>query len=184
MNNLKLLLIVDMQKDFMVPGMALPVNGADKIIEPTNKFIKDNENAFDMVVATMDTHNPDAYKNSAEGKQFPMHCVKGTKGWDFAIDPPYHIKIEKPVFDMWANDPNIPGINPKEWAVYVIGVAGDFCVKYAVAGFLQRGFKTIVLTDLTKGIGEEFDMVANREMFDKIQSNQLILQTAKNFQKA
>ena len=51
------------------------------------------------------------------------------------------------------------GIN----TIAIAGVAADFCVKDAIAGFLKRGFKVIIHRDLTAGIDRQIDQVIEDE---------------------
>ncbi|GAB5388844.1 MAG: hypothetical protein Alpg2KO_18120 [Alphaproteobacteria bacterium] len=105
--------IVDMQHDFMIPGAALPVADADKIIAPTNRFFKSiKPGTFDAALVKYDTHFPGEYKLSPESQAFPdIHCAYGTKGWDQVVDlkllarrmPVRHML--KNVFDMWGTNP-------------------------------------------------------------------------------
>lgn len=44
---------------------------------------------------------------------------------------------------------------PENVPVVIAGVASDYCVKQAMAGYLDRGHPLIVLTDLVAGIGGE-----------------------------
>lgn len=39
--------------------------------------------------------------------------------------------------------------------IVVFGVAADFCVKWAINGFLARGFNVAIVEDLTKGIARD-----------------------------
>ena len=75
--NGRVLIVVDMQKDF-VDG-SLGTAEAQAIIERTAEKIR----TFDgTVLFTMDTHGPD-YLDTQEGKFLPVvHCVKGTPGWE------------------------------------------------------------------------------------------------------
>lgn len=73
---MKVLVVVDMQKDF-VDG-ALGSTEAQAIVSNVCNKIK----AFDGVFAvTFDTHQED-YLNTQEGSKLPVaHCIKGTEGW-------------------------------------------------------------------------------------------------------
>lgn len=73
----KLLVVVDMQKDF-IDG-ALGTAEAQSIVGRVKEKI---ENFEGEVVFTLDTHSG-IYLNSQEGKNLPVeHCIKGTKGWE------------------------------------------------------------------------------------------------------
>lgn len=158
----KLLHIVDMQNDFVLPAGKLSVAGADAIIKPTNEFLAQNQ--FDKVIATFDTHYAKTYRKSAESQQFPIHCVYGTHGWRLAINVPQFDAVCKGQFSVWDNPKNIEralrGFAPNDTDVFVIGVASDFCVRYAIDGYLRRGYRVTVISDLCRGIVNQIDAVA------------------------
>jgi hypothetical protein len=54
--------------------------------------------------------------------------------------------------------------------VIVIGVASDFCVKYALSGFLERGFKVITDSNLTAHIETPLTEVS-QELIDFFRNN-------------
>ena len=74
----KLLVVVDMQNDFLtgVLGSA----EAEAIIQNVAEFVK---NYKGDIVFTQDTHN--AGENTVEASRIPEHCIQGTHGWD--IEP-------------------------------------------------------------------------------------------------
>lgn len=157
----KLLHIVDMQNDFVMANGKLPVAGAESLIEPANEFLRNVK--FDKTIATFDTHCHATYNNTFESKLFPQHCIYGTKGWALAIHLDKFKKVLKHQFDVWEK-PNsmqkaLTGFDPKSTDVYVMGVASDFCVKYAIVGYLQRGYSVVVLQDLCRGINKQIDDV-------------------------
>ncbi len=49
--------------------------------------------------------------------------------------------------------------------VTVIGVASDYCIRYAVEGWLARGARVTILSDLTKGIAKETGEVIAEDRF-------------------
>ncbi len=73
----KLLVVVDMQKDF-VTGM-LGSDRAREILPAVAQKVKE----FDgEVIFTQDTHGED-YFCTQEGKNLPVkHCIEGTSGWE------------------------------------------------------------------------------------------------------
>lgn len=75
----KLLVIVDMQNDF-IDG-ALGTKEAEAIVENVANKIS----AWDGdIVCTLDTHYPD-YMSTQEGKNLPVvHCVENTDGWQLS----------------------------------------------------------------------------------------------------
>lgn len=75
----KLLVVVDMQKDF-VDG-SLGTAQAQAIVPLVQHKIKDWKAAGGDVVFTRDTHSA-SYLDTAEGKKLPVeHCIRDTPGW-------------------------------------------------------------------------------------------------------
>ena len=73
----KLLVVVDMQKDF-IDG-ALGTKEAVDIVDNMQKFIEEWNG---HIVFTRDTHDEN-YMNTIEGKHLPVkHCIKDTDGWN------------------------------------------------------------------------------------------------------
>ena len=73
----KILLVIDMQKDFIDGALGTPeaVAIVDRVAEEIGKYPTEN------VFATRDTH-PENYLDTQEGRNLPVvHCVKGTPGW-------------------------------------------------------------------------------------------------------
>ena len=159
----KLLHIVDMQNDFVMANGKLPVAGAESLIEPANEFLRNVK--FDKTIATFDTHYRATYNNTSEARDFPPHCLYGTNGWKLAIRLDKYDRVLKNVYDVWADQRAIQkaltGFNPKSTDVYVMGVASDFCVKYAIKGYLDRGYHVTVLQDLCCGINKQIDDVVS-----------------------
>ena len=72
----KILIIVDMQKDF-VDG-SLGTKEAQAIVPAVKEKI---ENFNGDIIFTKDTHGED-YMNTQEGQNLPVpHCIRGTDGW-------------------------------------------------------------------------------------------------------
>jgi len=92
----KLLIVVDMQNDFIDGALGTPE--AQSIVNPVKDFI----DLFDGDVwLTQDTHTKD-YLNTQEGKMLPVeHCITGTHGWE--INP-----IIQSAFDAKWDDHEVP----------------------------------------------------------------------------
>ncbi|WP_157216563.1 cysteine hydrolase family protein [Flavisphingomonas formosensis] len=181
-----LVIVVDMQRDFVLPDHALPVPEAAGLIASMRDWLAAlDARVIEGVLFTFDTHEPERYAASPEGAQFPIHCVRGTPGWDLVVDPadvPAAIpvwRLEKGVFDMWAEpdaairnarDDTAPPQDREAFFaalkargvdhVTVIGVAADFCVRWAIEGLAARGFVVTVPAALTRGIERPIDAVA------------------------
>jgi len=74
---LKILIVIDMQKDF-IDG-ALGTKEAVAILPNVVKRIE--ESTRELILFTKDTHGEN-YLETPEGKKLPVkHCIKGTDGW-------------------------------------------------------------------------------------------------------
>lgn len=83
---MKVLVIVDMQKDFIDGSLGTPE--AQAIVPNVVDKLKAHKNTNTVVLFTKDTHTKD-YLNTLEGKNLPVeHCIEGTEGW--AIDRAIH----------------------------------------------------------------------------------------------
>lgn len=73
----KILLVIDMQNDFIDGSLGTPE--AQAIVAPVLKMIGKYRPCD--IFATRDTH-PKNYLQTAEGKKLPVaHCIRGTQGW-------------------------------------------------------------------------------------------------------
>ena len=126
----KILIVVDMQKDF-VDG-ALGSEEAVAIVDNVAEKIK----AFEGdIIVTYDTHQEN-YTETQEGKNLPVpHCIKGTDGWKLdakvqaALDTVDYKAIEKPTFASVELPEYIKdNYNPDEIEIELIGLCTDICV--------------------------------------------------------
>lgn len=127
MGNKKVLLVIDMQNDF-IDG-TLRNEEAMKIIENVNKKITKYRENGDTIIFTRDTHDTN-YLNTNEGKNLPvLHCIKGTEGWQISskVNVGEHDKIiDKPTFGSLELAEYIATIEPEK--IELIGVCTDICV--------------------------------------------------------
>jgi nicotinamidase-related amidase len=81
---MKVLVVVDMQKDFVDGALGTPE--AQKIVPLVAETIEQMADPNTVVIFTKDTH-PENYMDTLEGKNLPVpHCIKGTPGHSI-IDP-------------------------------------------------------------------------------------------------
>lgn len=125
----KILIVVDMQKDF-IDG-ALGTKEAEAIVEPVIKKMKTYQKPD--IYLTRDTHGED-YLDTAEGKKLPVaHCIKGTGGWQLhpeieALADCSHI-IDKPTFGSMELMELLAQENQKEpLELELVGLCTDICV--------------------------------------------------------
>ncbi len=96
MENKKVLIVVDMQNDF-IDG-ALGTKEAQAIVDNVAKKVEEADKNHDLIVFTMDTHTED-YLNTQEGKNLPVpHCIDGTEGWKITSKIDAWIARNNPVY--------------------------------------------------------------------------------------
>ena len=83
---MKVLIVVDMQKDFVDGALGTPE--AQAIVPLVAETIEQMADPNTVVIFTKDTHS-EHYMDTQEGKNLPVpHCIKGTAGHGI-IDPVY-----------------------------------------------------------------------------------------------
>jgi nicotinamidase/pyrazinamidase len=174
-----LLLVVDLQYDFL-PGGSLAVTGGDEIIIPINRLGR----RFDNVAMTQDWHPPGhiSFASSHPRSQpfdviglpygpqvlWPDHCVWDTHGAQFARDielPHSQLTIRKgyhEVIDSYsgfeeADRKTKTGLEGylRERGIrrlFVAGLATDFCVAWTALDARAAGFETYVIDDACRAI--------------------------------
>ena len=126
----KLLIVVDMQKDF-VDG-ALGTSEAVAIVANAVKKIEEHEGD---IIVTYDTHFEN-YMDTQEGENLPVpHCIKGTDGWmldarvQAAVNKKTYKAIEKPTFGSTELAEYIKAnYDPACIEIELIGLCTDICV--------------------------------------------------------
>ena len=130
---MKLLIVVDMQNDFI--DMALGTPEAQTIIPNVKAKVKQYVENGDKVVYTRDTHTKD-YLNTAEGKRLPVpHCIQFSEGWQirgevYEFGAPI---VDKVTFgyDAWMHYLTYNEVinTPDELeSIEVVGLCTDICV--------------------------------------------------------
>ena len=184
------LIVVDVQNDFL-PGGALAVAGGDEVIEPINALME----RFETIVLTADWH-PENHMSFAcnhegheafevvevsYGKQvlWPMHCVAGTWGAEFApeldtkaaaliVRKGMHSHCDSYSAIKEADGKTVTGL--AGWLrerglrkVYICGLAMDFCVAMSAVDAAGAGFETYLVKDATVAIDTSGSLVLAQE---------------------
>lgn len=176
------LLLIDIQNDFL-PGGALAVAHGDEVVPVANRLSASPR--FDRVVLTQDWHPVDHQSFAARhtGRSpgevielhgltqvlWPVHCVQGTRGADFApgleLARVAHIaqKGMDPAVDSYSGffdngrrhatglEAYLRGAGVTK--VSVLGLATDYCVKWTALDAASLGFDTEVVVDGCRGVG-------------------------------
>lgn len=137
----KILVVVDMQNDFITGPLGTPeaVSIVDNVVEK----IRGEE--WDHIYYTLDTHFINTYSESQEGKKLPeKHCLKNSPGWMLNEDVMMAIascnsyeKVEKYTFgstdlayaiDYLLTCYDIKRTPIQEIELTLVGVCTDICV--------------------------------------------------------
>lgn len=179
MSERDVLLVVDVQNDFMPDG-ALAVPRGDEVVPAINALAR----RFANVVLTQDWHTPGHISFAAShagrapferitlpyGEQvlWPEHCVQGTAGADLHRDlaiPHAQLVLRKghhPHLDSYSAFVEADGRHPTGLAgylrergierVFLCGLATDFCVAWSALDARKAGFEVIVVEDACRAI--------------------------------
>ena len=146
MEKKKLLVVVDMQNDF-ITGV-LGHKNTQAIVPNVVKKVKESIQHNDWIIFTQDTHTVESYSETREGKGLPVpHCLVASEGIkfipeldfikdyeDFGVLPKYD------TFGLCAHlDPNQMDFTEIEH-IEIIGVVTNICV-ISVAVSLQNALK-------------------------------------------
>lgn len=76
---MKILVVVDMQNDFITGSLGTPE--ARAIVPKVRKKVEEAVQNGDLIIYTRDTHF-DFYLDTKEGEKLPVeHCIRNTDGW-------------------------------------------------------------------------------------------------------
>ena len=173
------LLIVDVQPTFCEGG-ALAVEGGNAVAQRIADFVTENEEEYELVVATQDWHiNPG--KHFSDNPDFvdtwPPHGIADTPEAELhdAIDAlNLDDVVKKGQYE--AAYSGFEGVNKSGETleeilrqaritdIDVVGIAESHCVKATALDAIELGWPTRVLEDLTVPVSEELGVAARAEM--------------------
>ncbi len=179
---MKALILVDIQNDF-IPGGALPVPDGDAIIPIVNALMPYFD--LVVATQDWHPQNHGSFASNHPGKKvydvielnglqqilWPDHCVQGSAGADFA--PGLNTNLVEAIFRK-GTDPSIDSYsaffdNGRKKStgladylrgrgideVYVVGLAGEFCVNFTILDAVDQGFKTYLIEDGTRPLSRD-----------------------------
>jgi len=177
---------VDVQVDFILPGGALYVPGAEKLVPNIQRLVSAALASGTSIVSSGDAHRP----NDPEFAKFPPHCIAGTPGarilpealgervciiandasaklLNNICDCP-QILFEKQTLDVFDNPHagQLVDLLGPDAEYLVFGAVTEFCVRCAAKGLLERGRKVFVVTDAIAALTPE----ESRRTLDELQS--------------
>jgi len=166
---------VDAQRDFLYPGGALYVPGAEAILQNLDRLVEAARRGWVFLVSSADAHHP----GDPELTEWPPHCLAGTPGAEIVAEGQagrrlvipnraefvlpvdlasyQQVTLEKNTLDVFENPQTerlvarlTPSGSPQFEAdveFVVFGVVTEYCVRCAVEGLLRGGRRVAVVTD-------------------------------------
>ena len=158
---MKCLIVVDMQNDFVTGSLG--TLEAQAIVPKIANLIKDLDEDTKLVF-TRDTHNPNSYWNSLEGRKLPVeHCFRGSYGHQIVRDLLGY--KDALIFDKntFGSIELMTEMRHKEYKelncdeIHIVGVCSDICViSNALAlRMAEPNIRIIVHKDLCAGTSVE-----------------------------
>jgi nicotinamidase/pyrazinamidase len=166
---------VDTQADFMLPGGALYVPGAERLLPNIRRLTAAASQGRVFLVSHGCIHSAD----DPEFVKFPPHCVKGTSGAEMVrqaladrvfrvpntasaklpdkLESFQQILLEKQTLDIFESlhaDELVKRLGTGAEFV-VFGVATEYCVQLAATGLLQRGHRVAIVKDAIRALKDE-----------------------------
>jgi ureidoacrylate peracid hydrolase len=149
-------LVVDMLRDFCLPGGAMVLPGYEKLIGPQNTVIRKARAAGGTIVFVVDSHRPQARREREFLKRTP-HCIEGSPGVEVVPDldrAPEDIQVTKRRFSGFFNtDLDVTLKDMMVDTVIVMGVVTNICVRSTVHDAFFLGYKVIVPQDCCAATG-------------------------------
>lgn len=142
---MKLLIVVDMQNDF-IDG-ALGTKEAVVIVDKVKDKIFEYKCNYNPIIFTRDTHKK-SYLDTQEGKNLPVeHCIYGTHGWEITdeLDTDSSEVINKESFGSIYLAEYIEHKYPTVGEIEFIGLCTDICV-ISNAMILKAKFPETLIT--------------------------------------
>ncbi|WP_026463379.1 bifunctional nicotinamidase/pyrazinamidase [Adhaeribacter aquaticus] len=179
---MKALLLIDIQNDF-IPGGSLAVPEGDQIISVVNQIQPQFD--LVVATQDWHPANHKSFASNHAGKQvfeqielqglaqvlWPDHCEQGSAGAEFSPDLDM-TKVEAifrkgtdPEIDSYSgfyDNGRLKSTGLADYLrgkgitdVYLVGLAGDYCVYYSAKDALQEGFNTYLIEDGIRAINAD-----------------------------
>lgn len=159
---MKVLVVIDMQRDFCSPNGSLSNPAAEAIIPGIKERIEAARENKEMVIFTQDTHMED-YLETLEGQKLPVeHCIYGTEGWEIVdeLKDEATLCVLKPTFmgfDLINRIETVAAAMNESVEIEVCGTVTSICV-VSTALMLRGAFrnsKIVVNSNLCADITPE-----------------------------
>lgn len=166
------LLVVDVQNDFVTGS--LPVPDAAAVIAPLNRCIALLHAGGAAIFASRDWHPADHASFRPHGGAWPVHCVAGTGGADFAhgLRLPRDARIVSKAtlqhheaysaFDGTFLDEELRALHVRR--LFVGGLAADYCVRASVLDACRLGYDVFVVEEGIRAVDAATGAAAREDM--------------------
>jgi nicotinamidase-related amidase len=150
-------IVIDMQNDFVKDGGSLQVPDARATIEPIQRLLEQARGHGARVVYSQDTHG----EGDPEFDIWPEHAREGTWGWEIVDElapREGETVVRKPRYDAFY-DTDLEG-RLEDWGirtVVVCGTVANICVHYTAASAAIRWYDVVIPRDATSAL-ERFDL--------------------------
>lgn len=188
------LLVIDMQNDFLLPGGVLEIPQARSLIPKVKQLIQCCRELNVPVVYTMHNHNPYINLNVLETKMLPVliesglrRGSEGAKIYDEIAPLPGDVIIEKKRFSAFYNTElelvlrNIKGEQRVD-TIIISGVATNICCESTARDAFFRDYKVVFGSNLNATFNEEDHLATLRNMeniFGRVMSFEEIMTSLK-----
>ena len=146
MNTQEILVVVDMQNDFVDGALGTPE--AVAIVPKVVEKIRQYHEAGKRVIFTLDQHRGETYASTIEGQHIPVpHCIVGERGWGLspeiaAVIGERDISITKHTFGA---DWKLLNFAPE--GIEICGLCTDICVVSNALTLRARFPNTVIACD-------------------------------------
>lgn len=154
------LLIVDMQNDFVRPEGSLYVEAATQTIQPIASLLKRAREKGVHIAFTQDSHQ----EEDLEFEIWPPHCIKGTEGWqiiDELTPRPGELVLEKSRYDAFYGT-SFDHYLTRVWKaknLIIVGTVANICVGQTAASAGLRWINVVTPADGISALSE-FDQAS------------------------
>src|SRR3954463_870268 len=202
---MKALLLIDIQNDF-IPGGALAVPGGDEIVDIVNKL--QSKFDLVVATQDWHPANHKSFASQHEGKRvfekiqldgmeqvlWPDHCVQGTNGAAFSLK--LEMNRVEAIFRKGTNaaidsysgfydNGHLKSTGLTDYLkgkgvteIYLVGLAGDYCVYFTAKDAIAEGFRTYLIEDAIRSINNNDFEKVKEDVINKggsiINSNEVI----------
>lgn len=174
------LVVVDVQNDFI--SGSLQAYKAHKAIQPINNAIRIAESHGMVIVFTKDWHPEDHWSFKENRGPYPTHCVRNTPGAELSDNLHIPLSSLKIHFGVNAGDVGYSALenaslamlvdNPRIEAVYVVGIALNYCVLSTCVSLTELGKRTFAIEEAIASADD--DDVANEKVWSELERHGVV----------